>query len=152
MVTKLDLLGNKRTRGDTAVDGLIAGLGGGVLMALFLALVGWAGGTPPQATLALFDPAQPGNWLSGLLAHLAVSAIYGLILALLLRGVGRLRPSLAKRPWLWGAVYGLLLWSLATGAVLTAVASPLEQIPAVEFVLAHLLYGLAAGHWLRSSY
>ena len=151
-MAKIDMVRHEKTRGDTAVDGLIAGLGGGVLMTLFLALVGWAGGTPPQATVALFDPAQPGNWQSGLLAHLAVSAIYGLILAMLLRSVGGLGLSSAKLTWLWGAVYGLLLWGLATGAVLTTVASPLDQIPAWEFALAHLLYGLAAGYWLRSSY
>ncbi|MBK8902387.1 MAG: hypothetical protein IPM53_14465 [Anaerolineaceae bacterium] len=145
-MTKINLVRTEKAWGDTAVDGLLAGLMGGVLMTLFLALVGWAGGAPPQATVALFDPAQTGNWLSGLLAHLAVSAIYGLVLALLLRGVGRIRPSLAKATWLWGAGYALLLWGLAT-----AVASPLEQIPTWEFGLAHLLYGLAAGYRLHTN-
>lgn len=145
-MTKLNLVRRERTWGDTAVDGLLAGLIGGVLMTLFLALVGWARGAPPQVTVALFDPAQTGNWLSGLLAHLAVSAIYGLVLALLLRGVGRIRPLLAKATWLWGVGYGLLLWGLAT-----AVASPLEQIPTWEFGLAHLLYGLAAGYRLHTN-
>jgi hypothetical protein len=32
--------------GETAVDGLLAGLVGGVLMALFLAAAGWLAGTP----------------------------------------------------------------------------------------------------------
>lgn len=150
MLTKSDVVGHEKTRGDTAVDGLIAGLGGGVVMTCFLILAGWAGGTPPQATVALFDPAQSGSWLSGLLAHLAVSAIYGLVLALLLRSVSRLRPSLTKATWLWGAGYGLLLWGLATGTALTAVASPLDQIPVWKFALAHLLYGLTAGYWLQT--
>lgn len=144
-MTNMNLV-RPRKWGDTAVDGLIAGLGGGVLMSLFMALADLARGVQPAATLRLFDPAQSGSWLSGLLAHLAVSAIYGLVLALLLRGVWRIRPSLAKPTWLWGVGYGLLLWGLAT-----AVASPLDQIPAWEFGLAHLLYGLVAGFRLQTN-
>ncbi len=145
----MNLMRRERTWGDTAVDGLLAGLVGGVLMSLFLALADGARGAQPATTLGLFDPAQSGSWLLGLLAHLAVSAIYGLVLALLLRGVRGIRPSLTRRTWLWGAAYGLLLWGLAAGVVVTAVASLLDQIPAWEFGLAHLLYGLVAGFRLR---
>ena len=71
-------------------------------------------------------------------------------LALLLRGMDWIRPSLAKLTWLWGAAYGLLLWGLVE-VVLTAVASPLGQIPTWEFALAHLLYGLVSGYRLQTS-
>ena len=50
-----------------------------------------------------------------------------------------------------GATVGAKLWGLATGPVLTAVASPLVQIPVWEFGLAHLLYGLAAGYQLQTN-
>lgn len=150
-MTKMNVAREKRTLGDTAVDGLIAGLGGGMGMSLFLALADWARGGQPTATLGLFDPAQSGSWLLGLLAHLAVSGIYGVGLAVLLRGVGNVRPLPAKWSWAWGAGYGLLLWGLAAGTVLTAVASPLDQIPAWEFGLAHLLYGLVVGYRLQTN-
>lgn len=151
-MTKLNLVQRERTWGDTAVDGLLAGLAGGVVMSLFLALAVWAGGGSPLVTMGYFDPAQAGSWLTGLLAHLAVSAIYGVVLALLLRGVGWIRPSLTKHAWLWGCLYGLLLWGLAAGVVLTAVPVTLRQIPAWEFALAHLLYGLAAGYRLQTNH
>jgi hypothetical protein len=135
--------------GETAVDGLLAGLVGGVLMALFLAAAGWLAGTPPLTTLAYFDPAQAGSWLTGLLAHLAVSAIYGVLFGLLLGGVGLIRPSALRWRLLLGMGYGLLLWVLAMGLVLTAVGAPLAQMPAWQFGLAHLVYGLALGLWLQ---
>jgi hypothetical protein len=142
-----------RSMSDTAVDGLLAGLVGGAAMALFLVVIGWLTGTPPLTTLAYFDPAQTGSWLTGLLAHLAVSAIYGVVFGLLLGIVGRIRPSLAKRTWLWGMGYGLLLWLLGLGVVLTAVGAPLAQIPVWQFALAHLIYGLVLGFWLgKNSY
>lgn len=151
-MTKLNLVRRERTWGDTAVDGLLAGLVGGLVMGLFLALAVWLNSGSPLTALGYFDPAQAGGWLTGLLAHLAVSAIYGVGLALLLRVVGWIRPSLTKLNWLWGTSYGLLLWGLAAGVVLTAVDSPLDQIPAWEFAAAHLLYGLVAGYRLQTNY
>ncbi|MCB8985933.1 MAG: hypothetical protein H6659_19045 [Ardenticatenaceae bacterium] len=148
-MTKLNLVRRERTWGDTAVDGLLAGLVGGLVMGLFLAVASWLNGGLPLAVLGYFDPAQAGGWLTGLLAHLAVSAIYGAGLALLLRGVRWIRPSLTKLAWLWGAAYGLLLWGLAAGVVLTAVDSSLLKIPTWEFGLAHLLYGLVVGYRLQ---
>lgn len=144
-MTKINVVRREQTWGDTAVDGLLAGLIGGVLMTLFLALVGWAGGAPPQATVALFDPAQTGNWLSGLLAHLAVSAIYGLVLALLLRGVRRIRPSWARFSWLLGLAYGLLLYGVVQTALATGIDSGLVQFTAVILLIAHAIYGLVLG-------
>ena len=141
----------ERSWGDTAVDGLLAGLVAGLLMSLFLALASWLNGAAPLTTLGYFDPAQAGSWLTGFLAHLAVSAIYGVGLAMLLRLVGWLQPSFTKLTWLLGAAYGLLLWGLAIGVVLTAVGSSLDQIPAWEFGLAHLLYGLVAGYRLQKA-
>lgn len=150
-MTKTHLVWREKTIGDTAVDGLLAGLLGGALMALLLVLAGRLTGVLPPATLAYFDPARTGNWLTGLLAHLAVSAIYGLVFALLLGVVGRLRPSAARRLWVWGLGYGLLLWLVGMGLVVTAVGAPLAQIPAWQFGPAHLVYGLASGLWLQKN-
>ena len=134
--------------GETAVDGLLAGLVGGGVMALFLLTAGWLAGAPPLTTLAYFDPAQTGSWLTGLLAHLAVAAIYGVGFGLLIGVVGRLRSSALRGLWLWGMGYGLALWLLGLGVVLTAVGAPLAQIPAWQFALAHVVYGGVLGFWL----
>jgi hypothetical protein len=147
-MTKSYLAEKKKALGETAVDGLLAGLAGGAAMALFLLMAGWLTGTPPQTTLAYFDPAQTGGWLTGLLAHLAVAAIYGVGFGLLLGVLGRIRPSLRRGLWLWGMGYGLALWLLGLGLVLTAVGAPLAQIPAWQFALAHVVYGGVLGFWL----
>lgn len=135
----------EKSAGDTAVDGLVAGLVAGLAMAVFLALAGLTSGTPPLTTLGYFDPARAGNWLTGLLAHLAVSAIYGVVFALLLGLLGRIRPSLMRLVWLWGVVYGLVLLAAAYGVVFTAVTSPLAQVAIWQMGLAHVIYGLVLG-------
>ena len=145
---KSHLVRMEKSTGDTAVDGLIAGLAAGLAMALFLALAGLVNGTQPLVTLGYFDPARAGNWLTGALAHLAVSAIYGVIFALLQRVAGWIRPSFLRLHWLWGVGYGLLLYGLARGVVLTAIANHLTQIAAWQMGAAHLLFGLVLGLWL----
>ena len=137
----------EKTTGDTAVDGLIAGLVAGLTMGLFLTLGGLLSGRQLLETLSFFDPARAGSWLTGLLAHLAVSSIYGVIFALLLRVLAWIRPSLLAQVWLWGLAYGLILYGMAGSVVLTAVANPLTQIASWQMGTAHLLYGLVLGIW-----
>lgn len=148
---KVHLAGKGKTMGDTAVDGLIAGLPAGLAMGIFLALTGLLNGTALPTTLGYFDPAQGGNWLTGLLAHLAVSAIYGAVFGLLLKGVGGIRPSWGRLAWLWGGLFGLGMWGVARGVLLTAVSSPLAHIPAWQWGVAHLLYGFTLGYWLTKN-
>ncbi len=141
----------KKSLGDTAVDGLVAGLPAGVGMAVVLALAGLVSGRPPLVTLSYFDPTHSGRWLTGLLAHLAVAAIYGVVFALLMAAVGRIRPSASRLVALWGVVYGLALLAVAYGVWLTAVPSPLAQIAAWQMALGHVVYGLGLGLWLRNN-
>lgn len=148
---KLHLAEEERTKGDTAVDGLIAGVAAGLVMALFLALAGFLSGTEPQVTMGYFDPAQAGDWRTGLLGHLAVSAIYGVVFALLMRLAVWIRPSFFQQSWLWGIAYGLVLHGLATGVMFTTVATSLTRIAAWQIGAAHLLYGLVLSLWLLRS-
>jgi hypothetical protein len=103
MMTRSHLVQKEKTIGDTAVDGLTAGLVSGIAMVLVLIIGGLLEQTPPLQIVGYFDPAQGGGWLTGLLAHLAVSAIYGVIFALLLAGLARIRPAFRLWGWLWGA-------------------------------------------------
>jgi hypothetical protein len=148
---KAYLTQKSKSAGDTAVDGLVAGLPAGVGMAIVLALAGLLSGTPPLTTLGYFDPARGGNWLTGLLAHLAVSAIYGVLFALLAGVLGRIRPSWWRLIVLWGAVYGLALLAVAYGVWFMAVESPLAQIAVWQMTAAHVVYGLSLGLWLQKN-
>lgn len=148
-MTKSHLFKKEKTIGDTAVDGLTAGLAAGVVMMLVLVIGGPLGQTLPRQIVGYFDPAQGGSWLTGLLAHLAVSAIYGVIFALLLEGAARIRPISRPLHWLLGAGYGLVLYGLARGALLTAVDFPLLHIATWNLILGHLVYGLVLGVQLR---
>jgi hypothetical protein len=153
MAEKRIIFTQEQSAGDTAVDGLLAGLVGGLAMAVLMVLSSFLRSAEPLSALSYFDPTESDGWITGIFAHLAVSAIYGLVLALLLRAVGWIRPSLHKRLWLWGGAYGLILWGLASWVLLSSVSSQLIRIPAGEFALAHLLYGVISGFWLeRKSY
>ena len=147
MMNKAQLRG-ERGIGDTAVDGLLAGMVAGVSMAIYLVIAGLLSGKGLAEMLGLFDPAMGGNALTGTLAHLAVSAIYGVIFALVMMVLGRIRPSVFELSWLIGLLYGLVLFGLARGLMLTAVNSPLLQVTAIHFAIAHLVYGGVLGYRL----
>ena len=117
-----------KTMGDTAVDGLLAGILAGLGMAVYLVLAGLLTGIAPAMMLGRFDPKQAGNWLTGSVVHLAMSGVSGIIFALLFWGLMRLRPSLARWGWLLGLAYGLVLWALARGIMLPNVGSHILQI------------------------
>jgi hypothetical protein len=134
-----------RSIGDSAVDGLFGGAIAGFLMAVYLVIAGLIDGEDPGTILGRFTPSGDGSPLSGAAAHLAVSAVYGAIFALVLGQVSRLRPSLLRFSWLLGAVYGLSLWLAAEFVILPATDSPLQLIPPIHFALSHLVFGLALG-------
>jgi len=131
--------------GDTAVDGLVAGILAGMSMAFYLVLTGLLTGLAPAVMLGRFDPGMSGGWLTGLLAHLAVSSIYGAIFALLLAAMVWIRPSLVRFSWLMGLVYGLVLSAMARGVLLPMAGSPMLQISTVHLLIAHAVYGLVLG-------
>jgi hypothetical protein len=67
--------------GDTAVDGLLAGVGAGALMAAFLLAAAGMAGQDWQSVLRQFDPGLTPAPLTGLVTHLAVSGVYGILFA-----------------------------------------------------------------------
>ena len=57
MVRTENVISERRhTAGDAAVDGLLAGAGGGIAMAAVLVASGLLAGAGPASTLARFDP------------------------------------------------------------------------------------------------
>ncbi|MFZ1403703.1 MAG: hypothetical protein WAW03_11500, partial [Anaerolineae bacterium] len=108
---------------------------------------GLLAGAGPASTLARFSPAGSASPLTGGLIHLAVSAVYGLLFGVIYRLVRRGR--LAGRPAgvILGLAYGLLLMVVAQGLAATPAGSVLQEIPALHFAVAHLVYGAVTG-WL----
>lgn len=132
--------------GDAAAAGLLHGLAAGLAMAAFLAAAGLLRGQGPVETLAAFTlSGQPAasSALTGLLGHLAVAAVYGLIWGLAWRVIG---GRTAIPAWLGGLVYGLLLWGGAQ-LLVRSFGSGLAQLAPWALLAGHLVYGLTVG-WL----
>ena len=134
---------------DAAIDGLLSGVLAGLVMIAYVVLGALVGGADPLATLALFAPEPTSGPLVGLLAHLAVSGIYGVLFGALYARLLR-RPSYNPPAWLHalvGGLYGLLLLLAAWALLLPATGSQLQQIPLLHLAVGHLLYGALLG-WL----
>jgi hypothetical protein len=131
------------------VDGLLAGVGAGLLMAVYVTASGLLAGQPLTAVLAQFDPSPDPSPVTGVLAHLAVAGVYGVIFALGWTALRRLWP--VGPGWLAGLVYGILLWGVALLLLrLPGGATPegwLVGVAPLHLAVAHVLYGLVLG-WL----
>ena len=133
------------TLGEAAVDGLLAGVGAGVVMAAYLALANLSLGRGPAEWASRLDPSASASPAVGVLAHLAVAGVYGAAFG----GAWRLTPW---RPGslglLCGLAYGLGLWAVALTAISSTRAwtggpGPFAGLPAGHILGAHGVYGLA---------
>ena len=131
----------KHSAGDAAVSGLFNGLLGGAAMALVIVVFSLLAGQG-AAYLGHFSSEVLVSPLQGLLMHLAVSSIYGLLYGLIrnwLSWLNRL-PS-----WLVGLGYALALWGFAVTLLLPAAKSQMLNLPWVVLFAGHVAYGLALG-------
>ena len=135
---------SERKLSDAVLDGLFGGLAGGLAMAAYLVAWGLIAETRPGVVLGLFDPSERGTALTGVLTHLAVASVYGIVFGLIW-WVLRRGLRLGVPTWLAGAVYGLALLLVAQAAVLPAANSPLAAIPTLHFAIAHIIYGIVLG-------
>lgn len=103
-------------------------------------------GIPPADLLVRFTTNElNGSVVVGVIGHLAVSAIYGMIFAVIWQVVSR---RLAALHWrlLASIAYGMLLYILARQIILPSVSSPLLDISPLHFGIAHAIYGLVLGY------
>ena len=129
-----------KSLGDLAVDGLLLGLAAGLIMMALLVVVGMVEGAAPDAVLARFGLPDGAMAVTGLLGHLAVSAVLGLVWGILYGSVRRRAPLPA---WVLGAAYGLALY---VGAALFVVgATGLADFAPWALLAAHLAYGVTLG-------
>jgi hypothetical protein len=138
--------------------GITGGLVAGAVMALAMALWGLLSGNgiwypvnliaatflsdlqaAPAETLAQF---HPGGAVVGTLIHFTISAVLGLLFAILL-------PTLPGSSMFWALIVGPLLWVGAQYAILPAVNPRMDElVHQSTFVLAHLAYSLVLGWWV----
>jgi hypothetical protein len=138
--------------------GITGGLVAGAVMALAMALWGLLSGNgiwyPVNLIAATFLPelqtAPPealaqfhlGGAVVGTLIHFTISAVLGLLFAILL-------PTLPGSTVLWALIVGPLLWVGAQYAILPAVNPRMDElVHQTTFVLAHLAYSLVLGWWV----
>jgi hypothetical protein len=127
---------------DAVINGLFSGVLAGLAMILVLALAGSF--TQPKITdlLGLFDPTGNQNNFTGGFAHLAVSAVYGLIFGLL----WKLFFFRRRIPvWIGGIVFGGLIFVFSELFISHGSGTTIFQIPTLLFGISHLVYGTTLG-------
>jgi len=139
------ILKDRESGNNRAVDGLLYGLVGGIAMLVSLLAFALLTGDPPRTLLTRFSTGILTSPIQGLLSHLAVSAIYGLLFGALVWPVLRRFTSTKQSGWLGGLGYAILLLFLAQIAVLPGTNSPLARLPFWEWALGHAIYGLVLG-------
>lgn len=122
--------------GDAAVDGLLAGLGAGVVMAVYLLITGAITGEGIGSILGRFAPGEATTPVAGALSHLAVAGIYGAVFGMIALPLRKRVPA-----WAAGLVYGVALYLIARFALLPGTGSSLLELSPVHFGVAHVLYG-----------
>jgi hypothetical protein len=128
-----------------AVDGVIFGMVAGVAMFLSLMVLATLSGETPGVILSRFSSGGITSPLLGLMGHLGVSAIYGVLFGLLIWPLlmrfspGKISAVLA------GILYAGFLVLLAQIAVLPGTSSSLSQFPLWQWALGHGIYGLVLG-------
>jgi hypothetical protein len=132
--------------------GVVAGLVGGGVLAVYMLIVNLATGQDPW--LALKGPATPflherarqagfdaGPVFLGALTHFGISAIWGLLFGALFYGASR-----RATPWL-GLLWGLAVWIGMYYVVLpiAGLGEMARTTPIGRAVFTHLLFGLFVG-------
>ncbi len=141
------LIRARSSSGDAAVDGVLHGVGAGIVMAIYLIAIGMVTGAGLTATLSAFDLGEGTSPVRGALIHLAVAAIYGMLFSLIYRLLGRGRSIGRSGNVAIGLAYGLLLWLITQIAFAAGISVALSSLPTVHLAVAHALYGLTLG-WL----
>ena len=145
------------------LGGAVAGLGGGLAMALVgAAIAAWMGHDiwleAKQIAAVIYGPAaaaQPGfvagPVIVGSLLHLIVSALCGAVFGIVTRRMLHLTSDFGT-PVLAGLIYGLLLWMVAYFVILPIANPLLLNSYAPAFLIQHVVYGAVTGMlytWLR---
>jgi hypothetical protein len=105
--------------------------------------MGLIDGVTVSETLERFDPQQSENAIVGIIGHLGVSAVYGVLFAVLHRTLSRWIPMTTISNLVLGLLYGLTLILIAELLFTSGIETGLSEIPQVEFALFHVFSSLA---------
>lgn len=133
--------------GDSIIMGILGGTISGIVMIGYLVAIGLVDGETPAMMFSRFDIRGGMNPLVGVLTHLSVSGVYGLLYTL---GVQYILRRRVERPLVWfkgllGLFYGGLLLYLAWFVILPGTGAPLEQVKFAHLAIAHAIYGFVLG-------
>lgn len=132
--------------------GAIGGLIGGLVMAMvamLYTLVAQGDLLAPLkqmgATFFKADSGSAGSLLAGLMLHMMMSVIFGIVFALIVRG----RASGFAPLIVAGMIFIAVEWAIARFVVLPVVDQPLiATFGAIGGMIAHMMYGAVLGLWL----
>ena len=144
-----------RHYGDTGTwvrHGAIGGLIGGMVMAMvamLYTLVAQGDLLAPLkqmgATFFKSDSGSAGSLLAGLMLHMMMSVIFGIVFALIVRGRATGFGPLVVA----GMIFIAVEWAIARFVVLPVVDQPLvATFGAIGGMIAHVMYGAVLGLWL----
>jgi hypothetical protein len=131
--------------GDAAVEGLLNGIVGGLVMAITLTIFSLINGDEPAALFSRFATGDNVSPAAGALLHLAVSGVYGMVFGVIALKFSFVQRWLPRFGSLIGLGYGLILWAAGSFILLPATGSRLLLIPSLFFGVAHLVYGIVLG-------
>lgn len=134
-----------RNKSSLAVDGVIYGVVAGAAMFLSLIALAALSGEAPGVILARFSSSGITSPMLGVMGHLGVSAIYGVLFGVVAWPLLS-RFSTSKTSAVFGGIlYAGFLILFAQIAILPGTNSSLSQFPFWQWVLGHCIYGLVLG-------
>ncbi|MEJ2601419.1 MAG: hypothetical protein P8Z00_24040, partial [Anaerolineales bacterium] len=113
---------------EMAVEGLFAGVLAGAVMLLYLVASGLLSGEAVGVMPGRFSIQTPPNPLQGVLLHLGVSGIYGMLFGVVQSLLGRRLPALGV-----ALLYALAIYLLAVLVLLPSAGSKLLDITPLHF-------------------
>jgi uncharacterized membrane protein YagU involved in acid resistance len=125
--------------GKIATQGAIAGVVGGIVIALFLFLALGAIFHLSPAVVLTMDAhnVKSDNPLVGLLAHLAVSILWGIGYVY----AAATRPNIATKPWISGIAFGVVVWVLMQFVLMLGAVWPGLTLQTTAIgLLAHMVF------------
>jgi len=143
-------------RTNVEVSGALAGLVGGVMMAIVGAILALAIGdelwkAPKLIATFVVSPdsvATPGFLagpvIIGSAIHLALSVLFGVGFGILTTRIWKM-PLAYGAPMVFGFVYGLAIWLIAYFIVLPLLNPLILEIYAPSFLIQNLTYGISVG-------
>ncbi|MGC8488123.1 MAG: hypothetical protein ACP5QO_07865 [Clostridia bacterium] len=136
---------------------ILGGLIGSVVMAMWAMMVAGATGmgfwAPVQLIAATwYGPAAMmhltgGVIIAGLMTHMMMGAMLGIILAIAFQVIPAFAPGRVRL--VWGIVYGLVVWIVMQFAILKAVDPMMaSKMTPWAFAMGHMMFGLVAAAFL----